>query len=135
MWSAVEPVPVIAIGNVPVGVFCARSSVSVEDPPAPTEAGSNVAVTPAGRPVALSVTVWAEPLVTVVVTDDEPLEPCFAVTAGPAAIEKSSTVAAAQPGSEKEPIRVRQLKVPFAGRYSLVYQKVQSSTGSMLIEE
>jgi len=31
-------------------------------------------------------------------------------------------------------IRVFQLKLPFAGRYSVVYHKVQSSTGSTLIE-
>ena len=32
-------------------------------------------------------------------------------------------------------MRVRQLKVPFAGSYSLVNQKVQSSTGSTAIIE
>src|SRR5438270_1210785 len=34
----------------------------------------------------------------------------------------------------KVPTRVCQLKVPFAARYSLVYQKVQSSAGSTNIE-
>jgi hypothetical protein len=34
-----------------------------------------------------------------------------------------------------EAIRVRQLKVPFAGMYSFVYQKVQSSLGSTAIIE
>jgi hypothetical protein len=31
-------------------------------------------------------------------------------------------------------MRVFQLKLPFAGRYSVVYHNVQSSTGSTLIE-
>ena len=33
-----------------------------------------------------------------------------------------------------DPTRVLQLNVPFACRYSLVYQNVQSSTGSIVIE-
>ncbi len=33
----------------------------------------------------------------------------------------------------KEPMRVCQLKVPLEVRYSLVYQKVQSSTGSTVM--
>ena len=36
-----------------------------------------------------------------------------------------------QPGSLNDPIRVRQLKLPLLGRYSLVYQNVQSSAGSI----
>lgn len=39
----------------------------------------------------------------------------------------------AQPVNLKLAIRVAQLKLPVAGRYSLVYQKVQSSTGSICI--
>lgn len=35
-----------------------------------------------------------------------------------------------QPGKTKDAIRVIQLKLPFEGRYSFVYQKVQSSVGS-----
>ena len=34
-----------------------------------------------------------------------------------------------------EPIRVRQLKLPLLGMYSVVYQKVQSSLGSTLMLE
>ena len=40
-----------------------------------------------------------------------------------------------QLGNLKEPIRVRQLKVPLAGMYSVVYQNVQSSLGSTLMLE
>ena len=36
-----------------------------------------------------------------------------------------------QPVNLKDAIRVLQLKVPFACKYSVVYQKVQSSLGSM----
>ena len=46
---------------------------------------------------------------------------------GDAATEKSGVP---QPASLKLPIRVRQLKIPLAGMYSLVNQNVQSSLGS-----
>ena len=36
------------------------------------------------------------------------------------------------PATLKVAMRVRQLKLPFAGMYSFTYQKVQSSEGSML---
>lgn len=39
-----------------------------------------------------------------------------------------------QPGKTKDAIRVIQLKLPFEGRYSFVYQKVQSSVGSTDME-
>jgi hypothetical protein len=38
-----------------------------------------------------------------------------------------------QPGNLNEPMRVRQLKLPFVAMYSCVYQKVQLSTGSTVI--
>ncbi len=38
-----------------------------------------------------------------------------------------------QEGNLKEAMRVLQLNVPLVFRYSFVYQKVQSSTGSMLM--
>ena len=40
-----------------------------------------------------------------------------------------------QPCILKEAIRVLQLKEPFDGMYSVVYQNVQSSDGSMLMLE
>src|SRR5690349_463714 len=66
--------------------------VSVEEPPAVTEAGLNEPLTPAGAPLSESATLWADPVVTAVVTDvDAPVEPCAPLTeAGDAAIEKSS---------------------------------------------
>src|SRR5438046_2352873 len=36
------------------------------------------------------------------------------------------------PANLNEPMRVRQLLLPFEGMYSVVYQKVQSSTGSIV---
>ena len=40
-----------------------------------------------------------------------------------------------QPGMLKTPTRVRQGALPVVARYSLVYQKVQSSAGSSSMEE
>src|SRR5437016_14618556 len=84
------------------------------------------------RPLAEIVTVSGEPLVTVVEMVDVALPAWTADTLlGVAAIEKSDGVA--QPGSWKVPIRVRQLNAPLDGMYSVVYQKVQPSLGSMVI--
>ena len=109
--------------------------VSVELPPAVTDAGPNDAVAPEGRPLALRVTVCAEPLVTAVAIVEVALPFCVAETAlGLALIEKSfGGGVPPQPGSLNVPIRVRQLNAPFAGMYSVVYQKVQPSTGSTVI--
>ncbi|TME25142.1 MAG: hypothetical protein E6I64_11435 [Chloroflexi bacterium] len=95
----------------------------------------NVALAPAGSPLALSATVCAEPLVTAVEMVEVPLPPAVTVTAlGFALIEKSDGGGGApQPGSLNVPTRVRQLNVPLAGMYSFVYQNVQSSAGSMVI--
>src|SRR5260370_1966859 len=46
---------------------------------------------------------------------------------------RASVEAHWQPGNLKEVIRVLQLNVPLDFKYSVVYQKVQSSTGSTLI--
>ena len=62
------PVPVMVIVEVPVGVVDAVLIVSVDDPPAVTDVGLNVAVAPDGSPDALSDTVCAEPEVTAVET-------------------------------------------------------------------
>lgn len=66
-------------------------SVRVEDWPDWTVAGLKEAVTPAGRPVAVSVTCWAEPVVVLVATVVVTEAPCWTVPeAGFSAIEKSS---------------------------------------------
>src|SRR5438132_289336 len=65
-------------------------NVRVELPPAVTDPGLNDAVVPAGTPVALRVTLSAEPLVTAVEMVDVALPPCTAETLlGVALIEKS----------------------------------------------
>jgi len=52
---------------------------------------------------------------------------------GAAEREKSGAGAPPQEVNLNDPIRVCQLKLPLAAKYSLVYQKVQSSAGSMLM--
>ena len=107
--------------------------VMVEEPPAVTEAGLKLTVVPAGWPLALRLTVCAEPLVTAVLIVEVPLPPCATLRLpGLAPIEKSEG-AAAQLGNLNDPIRVCQLKLPEEARYSSVYQKVQSSEGSTLM--
>jgi len=129
---ALGAVPVTVTGYVPGVVEDPTLSVSVELPPPVIVDGLNDAVVPAGTPLALSATLWAEPLVTVVEMVDVALPAWTADTLlGVAAIEKSDGVA--QPGSWKVPIRVRQLNAPLDGMYSVVYQKVQPSLGSMVI--
>jgi hypothetical protein len=107
-------------------------SVSVELAPEVIGFGLKEVVVPAGRPLALSVTLCADPAVTAVEIVDVALPPCAAERLlGLAPIEKSE--ATPQLGSRKIPIRVRQLNVPLDGMYSFVYQKVQPSTGSTVI--
>ena len=65
--------------------------VSVELPPAVTVLGLKDAVAPEGKPLALSVTVCAFPLITVVPMVEVPLWPCTTDTLlGLALVEKSS---------------------------------------------
>jgi len=47
--------------------------------------------------------------------------------------KEKSGVVMPQEVNLKDPMRVFQLKLPFVGMYSFVYQNVQSSTGSMLM--
>jgi hypothetical protein len=68
LWLVAGPVPVTVIVEVPSGVVGAVLTVSVELLPAVTEAGLKLAVAPAGRPLALRLTVPAEPAVTPVLT-------------------------------------------------------------------
>jgi hypothetical protein len=78
------------MGYVPAAVPLPTFRVSVELPPAPTDVGLNVAVTPDGWPLALRATFCAVPLVTAVEIVDDPLEPCWTETlVGFALIEKS----------------------------------------------
>ena len=84
--------------------------VSVELPPAVTVLGLKDAVAPDGSPLALRVTVWAEPLTTAVLTVEVTLWPWSTVTLlGLALIEKSSGMVTV---SETEVLCVAEAPVP-----------------------
>ena len=132
LWIALGAVPVTVTEYGPGVVAAPTLRVNVELPPAATDPGLKDADAPEGSPLAESVTVSADPLITAVEMVDVALPAWTADTLlGVAAIEKSDGVA--QPGSWKVPIRVRQLNAPLDGMYSVVYQKVQPSLGSMVI--
>jgi hypothetical protein len=97
--------------------------------------GEKLALAPDGRPLADSDTLWADPLVTVVEMVLVPLPPWATVMLlGLALIEKSLVAVPPQLGNLNDAIRVRQLNDPLAGMYSVVYQNVQSSAGSTVME-
>ena len=64
----VEPVPVTVIVQVPAVAVDAALTVIVAEPPEVTEDGLNETETPLGAPEAERLTVWALPLVVVVLT-------------------------------------------------------------------
>src|SRR5260370_28587693 len=135
LWVRAPGVPVIVDVAVPVVAVPDAVSVSVEValPFAGGVTGlvENAAVTPLGRPEALSVVAELNPLRLVMVMVLVPLEPWLMVTElGEAAIEKSGVAVLPQAGNLKLAIRVFQLKLPVVFMYSSVNQKVQSSTGS-----
>ena len=128
-----EPlVPVMVMVNVPVGVKVASVvTVRVEEPEVLTEAGLNVAVAPAGRPLALKVTVPLNEPTAATVAVYVVLFPCVTACDAGVAVSVKSGVTGTQEENLNEASRVFQLKLPVAGRYSLACQKVQSSEGSM----
>src|SRR5204862_5288100 len=79
LWVALAPVPVTVIVYVPAAAV-PEPSVSVELPPAVTDAGLKEAVAPEGRPLVPSETVCADPLVTAVAMVDVALPFCVAET-------------------------------------------------------
>lgn len=84
------PLPVMVTLYVPAGVAVPAVIVSMDDAPAVIVLGLKPAVAPVGKPVAVSVTLCAEPLVTALLTVAEPLLPCCTVRlAGLTASEKS----------------------------------------------
>jgi hypothetical protein len=135
-------VPLTVIVYVPPAAV-ALDTVIVDEPPAVTDDGLKLTVVPAGCPVAVRPTFSADPAVTLVEIVDAPLWPWSTVRLlGLAEIEKSFAGGGGgggggsveQPGNLNEPIRVRQLKLPLTDRYSVVYQNVQSSLGSIRME-
>jgi len=86
---------VTVIVYVPDAVAAPTDTVSVEEPPAVTDAGLKLADAPNGRPLALRLTDCAAPLVIAVEIVEVPLEPWATLRAfGLALIEKSFTTAA-----------------------------------------
>jgi hypothetical protein len=75
--SVVEPlVPVMVTVDVPVVAVDDAVKVRVELPAPVIDVGLNEAVTPVGRPLALSVTAESNPPATATVMVDVPVEPC-----------------------------------------------------------
>lgn len=132
VWLRLPDVPVIVTVAVPVVAVELAVSVKVLLPV--VLAGLKLAVTPDGSPEAERLTLPLNPFdgLTVIVLD--PLLPCVTETlVGDAESEKSGVAAAPQFENLKLAILVFQLKEPVVFMYSVVYQKVQSSTGSTLI--
>ena len=131
----VEPeVPVMVTVAAPVVAVAEAVSVSV-DVTVPFAGGvtglvENAAVTPLGKPDALSVVAALNPFRLVTVMVLVPLEPCVMVREEGDAPTVKSGVVLPQVGNLKFAMRVFQLKVPLVLMYSCVYQNVQSSTGS-----
>src|SRR5438034_227972 len=129
---ALVAVPVTVRAYVPAAAVPAPT-VSVELPPAVTATGLSVAVAPDGPAVTVRVTVSAVPLVPAVEMVERAVPFCVAETELGLALTEKSFVTPHR-GSLNVPIRVLQLNEPFAGMYSLAYQNVHPSAGSMLIE-
>ena len=127
-------VPVIVTVALPVVAVPEAVSVRV-DVALPFAGGvtglvENAAVTPPGKPEALSVVAELNPFRLVMVMVLVPLEPCAMLREEGEAPMVKSGVVLPQVGNLKFAMRVFQLKVPLVFMYSVVYQKVQSSTGS-----
>ena len=131
-WTAVPSVPVMVTVYVPAATLAPTLTVSVELPPAVTDAGLRLAVGPAGEMVFARLMVPAVPevrAVPIVTLADAPAT--IVSDVGAALMLKSfGGTVVPQPGNLNEAIRVCQLNAPFDGMYSLVYQNVQSSVGS-----
>ena len=134
----VDPdVPVIVTVAAPVVAVAEAVSVRV-DGAVPFAGGvtglaENAAVTPLGKPEALSVVAALNPFRLVMVMVLVPFEPCVMVSEEGEALTVKSGVVLPQVGNLKFAMRVFQLKVPLVLMYSCVYQNVQSSTGSTCI--
>jgi hypothetical protein len=89
----------------------------------------SVSVTPVGSAPVLLISGAGEP---VVVTVNVPA--LLSVNVALFALVIAGAAIGTQDENLNEPTRVCQLNVPFVVRYSVVYQKVQSSTGSTTME-
>src|SRR5436190_45563 len=85
------PSPLIVSVKLPTAAVAVVATVSTDDPPDVTDAGSNVPAAPAGRPLTDRLTVCADPDTTCVVTEKVVVPPCTRVRlAGVAPTLKSS---------------------------------------------
>src|SRR5439155_1538022 len=98
--------------EVAAGVLADVARVSVEPAPAVTVAGLNVAVVPAGRPVADRVTVWAVPEATAVETVVVVDEPCVTVPEVGLSDREKSLVAGGVTVSAYDVVCVCEVPVP-----------------------
>ena len=132
----VGPVPVTGSVKLPSGEVALVVMVNweVADPFAAgvTEMGFSEQVVLAGQPETVRPTALLNPFKEVTVMVELADWPCPSVNDdGWLEIKKSGVAVPLHPVNLKDPITVFQLKLPSYGRYSLVYQNVQSSVGSM----
>lgn len=132
VWVSVPDVPVMVTVAVPV--VAVLLAVKVRTLVEVVGLVPKLAVTPEGRPEADSDTLPVKPFSGVTVIVLLPLLPCVTVRlVGEAESEKSGVAAPPQPENLKLAMRVFQLNEPVVFRYSVVYQNVQSSTGSTVM--
>jgi hypothetical protein len=132
VWLKLPEVPVIVTVAFPVVAVPLAVSVKLLVPV--VLAGLKLAVTPAGSPDADRLTLPVKPLVGFTVMVLLPLPPWVTVTlVGDEESVKSGVAALPQFANLKLAMRVFQLNEPVVFMYSLVYQKVQSSTGSTVM--
>jgi hypothetical protein len=117
---------------VPAGVVDVVATVSVAGVPGGTELGLTEQVAFAGQPEAIDkATLLEKPFNAATLIEEVGDWPALTVAeVGFVDTEKSGD-AVPHPLNLKEPIRVLQLNAPDDCRYSFMYQKVQSSDGSM----
>lgn len=107
-------------------------TVSVELPELVTEGGLKLAPAPAGSPlVTFKLTVPLNPFTAPIVAVYVVLLPCVTLWEDGVAATVKLGVVEPQEGKLNDTSWVAQLKLPVLGKYSLLYQNVQSSTGSI----
>ena len=117
--------------KVPVVVLVVVLTVSVELAVGVTGLGREQ-VAPDGQPVTVRATLPLNPFNAVAVMVEVPDPPWVSVSdVGLLETEKSGAGGVPQVLNLNDAKKVLQLKLPFTAKYSLVYQKVQSSDGSI----
>ena len=96
-----------------------------------TDVGFRMHVVKFGQPLTVNATKLLKPEREVTVTVELPALPRATVNEVGLAESEKSGDAVPQPVNANDPMRVLQLNAPLFFRYSLMYQKVQSSVGSM----